>query len=94
VTKQVTVTNGIKTIESGGTRAFPNPAQSSVYVEVTGAAKIGMVAANGTSMWDAPKEVNQSGTYVFDMSKYTAGLYYFLVEYSNGKTEVLPVTKQ
>jgi len=39
-------------------------------------------------------QVNQNGTYVFDMSKYAAGLYYFIVQYANGKTDVMQVVKE
>jgi PKD repeat protein len=95
LTKQVIVTNvGIQTISTDKTQVYPNPASNEVNVEVSGAAKIGLVTANGTSLWDQPVQVNQAGTYVFDMGKYSGGLYYYIVEYSNGKVDVLSVVKK
>jgi PKD repeat protein len=80
ITKQVTVTSvGISVINPGQTRLYPNPAQNSVNLDVSGAATIGLVAANGTLLWDSPKQITQSGTYVFDISRYAAGLYYMVV---------------
>jgi hypothetical protein len=38
--------------------------------------------------------VSQQGTYVFDMSRYACAVYYFIVQYPNGKTDVLQAAKE
>jgi PKD repeat protein len=95
ITKQITVRNvGITAIEPDKTSLYPNPVSNSVNIDVSGAATIGLISANGTMLWNEPKQINQVGTYVFDVSKYSSGVYYFIVQYSNGKTEVLQVVKE
>ena len=94
ITKQVNVTTGISEPVPLETRLYPNPTQTRIFVETSGAARMGMVSANGTSMWEQPVQVNQSGTYVFDMGRFAAALYYFIVEYQNGKVDVIPVVKE
>ena len=94
ISRLVNVTTGIAEPDIQSTRVYPNPASKRIFVETSAAARMGLVAANGTSMWEQPKQVNQGGTYVFDMSSYAAGLYYFIVEYSDGKIEVLPLVKE
>jgi PKD repeat protein len=94
ITRQITVTSvGITTVEPLKTMIYPNPAKSTINVQVSGAAMIGLVFANGSSVWDNPVQVINEGVYVFDMSKYASALYYFIVEYTNGKTEVMPIIK-
>ncbi len=95
MTKLISVTSvGIKVVKSNGTNLYPNPATSSVNIDISGAATIGLVYANGSSVWSNPIQVSQQGTYVFDMSKYASALYYFIVRYSNGKTDVMQVVKE
>ena len=85
---------GIKTIEPTATNLYPNPVINSINLDVSGPATIGLVYTNGASVWQSPIQVNQQGTYVFDLSRFAPALYYFIVRYPNGKTEVLPVTKE
>ena len=95
ITKQITVRSvGILPIESDKTNLYPNPVKNTVNLEVTGPAMIGLVYANGASVWQSPVQINQQGTYVFDMSKYSSALYYFIVQYTNGKTDVMQVVKE
>jgi hypothetical protein len=95
ITKQITVrTVGIDVIEPNKTQVYPNPVTDIINLDVSGAAKIGLLSANGTMLWDAPKQFNQAGTYVFDINRYAAGLYYIVVEYPSGNVEVLSVTKE
>jgi len=95
ITKLITVTSvGIKMIESTQTAVYPNPAKNSVNLDVSGPATIGLVYANGSSVWNSPMQINQQGTYVFDMSKYSCAMYYFIVQYTNGKTDVMQVVKE
>jgi PKD repeat protein len=95
ITKQVTVYPlGITAIEPNKTNAYPNPVRSSVNLEVSGSALIGLVYANGATVWEQPVQVNQLGTYVFDMSRYASALYYFIVQYTNGKTDLIKVVKE
>jgi hypothetical protein len=95
ITKQVTVSSvGIKVVEPDKTNLYPNPVKSTANLQVSDAATIGFISANGTMLWDSPRQVSQSGTYVFDMNKYSSGLYYFIVEYTNGKVDVLQVVKE
>lgn len=94
ITKLINITTGIVSVEPDRTKLYPNPVKNSVNLEVSGAAMIGLVYANGASLWDNPIQIKQAGTYVFDMSKYTSALYYFIVEYPNGKTEALKVVKE
>jgi PKD repeat protein len=95
ITKQITVRNvGIAVVDPDKTNLYPNPVKNIVNLEVSGAAKIGLIFANGASVWEGPIQVNQQGTYVFDMSKYSSALYYFIVEYTNGKVDVLQVVKE
>ena len=95
ITKLITVTSvGIKTLEPNQTNLYPNPAKKSVNLDVSGPATIGLVFANGSSVWQTPIQVNQQGTYVFDMSKYSCAMYYFIVQYPNGKTDVMQVVKE
>ena len=95
ITKQITVRNvGIAVVDPDKTNLYPNPVKNTVNLEVSGAARIGLVLANGASVWDGPMQVNQQGTYVFDMSKYSSALYYFIVEYTNGKVDVMQVVKE
>jgi hypothetical protein len=53
-----------------------------------------LVFANGSSVWQSPVQVSQQGTYVFDMSHYACAMYYFIVQYTNGKTDVMQVVKE
>jgi hypothetical protein len=95
ITKLISVTSvGIKTIKSNETNLYPNPATNSVNIDISGAATIGLVYANGSSVWSNPIQVSQQGTYVFDMSKYSCAMYYFIVRYTNGKTDVMQVVKE
>ena len=95
ITKQVTVRSvGVKTIEPDKTNLYPNPTSNTVYIDVSGPAMIGLVYANGSSVWKSPVQVNQQGTYMFDMSKYSSAMYYFIVQYTNGKTDVMQVVKE
>jgi hypothetical protein len=95
ITKQITVRNvGIAVVDPDKTNLYPNPAKNEINLEVSSAAKIGLVFANGASVWPSPVQVSQQGTYVFDMSKYSSALYYFIVEYMNGKVDVLQVVKE
>jgi hypothetical protein len=94
ITIQVTFTiAGIKAVGRQTTVLYPNPASSRVFIDISGPAKIGFVAANGAALWAQPMQVAQAGTYVFDMSKYSSALYYFIVEYSNGKVDVMKALK-
>ena len=95
ITKQVTVRiDGIITIEPDKTNLYPNPVTNAVNLEVSGPATVGLILANGASVWTGPIQVNQQGTYVFDMSKYASALYYFIVQYPNGKTDIMQVVKK
>ena len=95
ITKQITVRSvGIVPIEPDKTNLYPNLVKNTVNLEVTGPAMIGLVYANGSSVWNSPVQVNQQGTYVFDMSKFSCAMYYFIVQYSNGKTDVMQVVKE
>jgi hypothetical protein len=95
ITKQITIWGtGIKAVSPNQTNLYPNPATSSINLDVSGPAMIGLVYANGSSVWSNPIQVNQQGTYVFDMSKYSCAMYYFIVQYTNGKTDVMQVVKE
>jgi PKD repeat protein len=94
ITKQINITTGIVSIDTDKTNLYPNPVKNTVNLEVSGAAMIGLVYANGATVWDRPLQVNQSGTYVFDMSKYASAMYYFIVQYTSGKTDLLKVVKE
>ena len=95
ITKQITVRiDGIITIEPDKTNLYPNPVTNAVNLEVSGPATIGLILANGASVWTGPVQVSQQGTYVFDMSRYASALYYFIVQYPNGKTDVMQVVKK
>jgi hypothetical protein len=94
VTKLISVTTGIKPIDLGKTNLYPNPVTNTVNLEVSAPATIGLVYANGASVWNTPIQVNQQGSYVFDMSKYACAMYYFIVQYTNGKTDVMQVVKE
>jgi hypothetical protein len=94
VTKLISVTTGIKPIDINKTKLYPNPATNTVNLEVSAPATIGLVYANGASLWNTPIQVNQQGSYVFDMSKYACAMYYFIVQYTNGKTDVMQVVKE
>ena len=95
ITKQITVYPlGITAIEPNKTNAYPNPVKTSINLEISAPALIGLVYANGATVWENPVQVNQQGTYVFDMSRYTSALYYFIVEYPTGKIDVMPVVKE
>jgi PKD repeat protein len=94
ITRQVNVTTGIASIVIDKTNLYPNPVRSSVNLEVSGSALIGLVYANGATVWEQPVQVNQPGTYVFDMSRYASALYYFIVQYTNGKTDLIKVVKE
>jgi hypothetical protein len=94
VTRLISVTTGIKPIDLNKTKLYPNPATNTVNLEVSAPATIGLVYANGASVWNTPIQVNQQGSYVFDMSKYACAMYYFIVQYTNGKTDVMQVVKE
>jgi chitodextrinase len=95
ITKQITVRNvGISVVDPDKTNLYPNPVKNTVNIEVSGAAKVGLIFANGASIWDSPVQVNQAGTYVFDMSKYASALYYFIVQYTNNKIDIMRVVKE
>ena len=95
ISKQITVRNvGIAVVDPNETNLYPNPTKKWINLEVSAPARIGLVFANGASVWDSPMQVIQQGTYVFDMSRYSSGLYYFVVEYTSGKTDVLKVVKE
>lgn len=94
-TRQVTVnTVGIIELKADQTHIYPNPTGGGINVAVSAAAEIGLVNASGSMMWTAPKTLSQAGTYVFDLSEYANGIYYCVVAYSSGKTEVIAVSKK
>jgi PKD repeat protein len=93
--KQVVVTGlGIAIIDADKTNLYPNPTNSNINLSVSGPATIGLIYANGASVWQSPIQVSQQGTYVFDMGKYACAVYYFIVQYPNGKTDVLQAAKE
>jgi PKD repeat protein len=93
--KQVVVTGlGIAIIDADKTNLYPNPTNSNINLSVSGPATIGLIYANGASVWSSPIQVSQQGTYVFDMNRYACAVYYFIVQYPNGKTDVLQAAKE
>jgi PKD repeat protein len=97
MTRQIIVTDttvGIIVIDLNKTKLYPSPTAGLINLDVSGPATLGFISANGTMLWESPKQVNQAGTYVFDLSNYAAGIYYMVVQYPNGKTDVMPVIKE
>jgi PKD repeat protein len=95
LTWQITIgPSGISVTGTDHTQLYPNPTNDVLYLDVSGAAKIGFISANGTMLWDGPRQLSQAGTYVFDISGYSAGVYYMVIQYPDGQTETLPVTKK
>lgn len=93
--RQITVnTVGILELNKNQTQIYPNPTGSMINVEVSAPAEIGLISANGSMLWTAPKTLSQAGTYVFDLGEYATGIYYCVVQYNTGITEVLQVAKK
>ena len=95
ITKQVTVwSTGIKVIKLNATSIYPNPVTNTVNLTVSGPATVGLILANGAMIWKSLIQVNDQGTYAFDMGKYSCIIYYFIIQYTNGKTDVIKVVKE
>ncbi|MBS1685862.1 MAG: PKD domain-containing protein [Bacteroidetes bacterium] len=91
----ITVTTaGIGEVARYRTFLYPNPTGDKINVQVAAPATLGLLSASGTMLWSAPHELSQAGTYVFDLSSYAAGIYYCVVAYTAGQTEVLSVSKR
>ncbi len=91
---QVTIsTVGINDVAAYRAILYPNPTGDKINVKIAAPATLGLLSASGTMLWNAPQELSEAGTYVFDLSGYASGIYYCVVAYNAGGTEVVVLNK-